>query len=70
LDCAFQAFFHRIKHGAEPGYARFQGSNRYNSFTYKQFGNGATLDNGFLVLSKIGRLCAGRVLWKARPRPS
>jgi transposase len=35
---------------------RFQGANRYNSFTYKLFGNGATLDNGFLVLSKIGRL--------------
>jgi putative transposase len=30
--------------------------NRYNSFTYKEFGNGATLDNGFLVLSKIGRI--------------
>ena len=30
--------------------------NRYNSFTYKQFGNGATLDNGFLLLSKIGRI--------------
>ncbi|HET8907357.1 MAG TPA: transposase [Ktedonobacterales bacterium] len=36
--------------------SRFQGSNRYNSFTYKQFGNGVTLDNGFLVLSKIGRV--------------
>jgi putative transposase len=38
------------------GYPRFQGAARYNSFTYKQFGNGATLDNGFLVLSKIGRI--------------
>src|SRR5215467_12706986 len=55
-DRAFQAFFRRIKNGAEPGYPRFQGSNRYNSFTYKEFGNGATLDNGFLVLSKIGRI--------------
>jgi putative transposase len=24
--------------------------------TYKQFGNGATLDHGFLMLSKIGRI--------------
>ena len=30
--------------------------SRYNSFTYKQFGNGVTLDNGFLILSKIGRI--------------
>jgi putative transposase len=56
LDRAFQAFFRRVKAGEKPGYPRFQGSNRYNSFTYKQFGNGATLDNGLLVLSKIGRM--------------
>jgi putative transposase len=54
LDRAFQAFFRRVKNGERPGYPRFQGSNRYNSFTYKQFGNGATLENGFLGLSKIG----------------
>ncbi len=56
LDRAFQRFFARVKNGETPGYPRFQGANRYNSFTYKQFGNGATLDNGFLVLSKIGRV--------------
>jgi len=56
LDRAFQSYFRRVKNGETPGYPRFQGTNRYNSFTYKQFGNGATLDNGFLVLSKIGRL--------------
>jgi len=56
LDRAFQAFFHRIRDGQKPGYPRFQGANRYNSFTYKQFGNGASLDNGYLVLSKIGRI--------------
>src|SRR5258706_8380475 len=56
LDRAFQAFFRRVKNGEQPGYPRFQGANRYDSFTYKQFGNGATLDNGCLVLSKIGRI--------------
>jgi putative transposase len=56
LDRAFQRFFARVKNGETPGYPRFQGANRYNSFTYKQFGNGATLDNGVLVLSKIGRV--------------
>jgi putative transposase len=56
LDRAFQAFFRRKKAGETPGYPRFQRGNRYNSFTYKQFGNGASLDSGFLVLSKIGQL--------------
>jgi len=56
LDKAFQAFFRRIYEGQTPGYPRFHGRDRYNSFTYKEFGNGARLDNGFLVLSKIGRL--------------
>ncbi|MGZ3663652.1 MAG: RNA-guided endonuclease InsQ/TnpB family protein [Ktedonobacterales bacterium] len=56
LDRAFQAFFRRIRSGEAPGYPRFQGVNRYTSFTYKQFGNGAAVDNGFLMLSKIGRI--------------
>jgi len=30
--------------------------DRYNSLTCKEVGNGARLDDGFLVLSKIGRL--------------
>jgi putative transposase len=53
---AFQAFFRRVRNGETPGYPRFHGRTRYNSFTYPQFGNGATLDNGFLMPSKIGRL--------------
>ena len=56
VDRAFQAFFRRVKNGETPGYPRFHGRNRYNSLTYPQFGNGAQLDNGFLVLSKIGRI--------------
>ncbi len=54
LDMAYQAFFRRVKAGQMPGFPRYQGRNRYHSFTYKQFGNGARLENGFLVLSKIG----------------
>jgi putative transposase len=56
LDKTYQAFFRRIREGQTPGYPRFQGRGRYHSFTYKEFGNGARLDNGFLILSKIGRL--------------
>ncbi len=56
LDKAYQAFFERIQRGEKPGFPRFQGRNRWHSFTYKEFGNGARLDNGYLVLSKIGRI--------------
>ena len=56
LDRAFQAFFRRVQVGETPGYTRFQGARRYHSFSYKQMGNGARLENGYLVLSKIGRL--------------
>ncbi len=56
LEQTYQDFFRRIREGQTPGFPRFQGSNRYHSFTYKQYGNGARLDNGFLALSKIGRV--------------
>ena len=56
LDTTYQAFFRRVQAGQTPGFPRYQGRNRYHSFTYKEYGNGARLDNGYLVLSKIGRL--------------
>jgi putative transposase len=56
LDRAFQAFFRRLNAGEKPGYPRFQGRNRYHSFTYPQYYNGAVLDSGVLNLSKIGRV--------------
>ncbi len=56
LDKTYQAFFRRLMRGEKAGFPRFQGRNRYHSFTYKEYGNGARLDNGFLVLSKIGRI--------------
>ncbi len=56
LDKTYQAFFRRVKAGQTPGFPRFQARTRYHSFTYKEYGNGARLDNGFLVLSKIGRV--------------
>src|SRR5215813_11029854 len=37
LDQAFQGFFRRMQAGQIPGYPRFQGQDRYHSFTYKQF---------------------------------
>jgi len=63
LDKAYQAFFRRVKAGEKAGFPRFQGKNRFHSFTFKEYGNGARCDNGFLVLSKIRRV---KVIW-SRP---
>jgi putative transposase len=55
VDLAFQAFFHRVKKGAdEPGYPRFKQFGRYDSITYPQYGNGVRLDGDRLIVSKIG----------------
>jgi putative transposase len=45
-----------VANGETPGYPRFQGQNRYHSFTYLQYGNGGVLDGGVLSLSKRGRI--------------
>jgi putative transposase len=56
LDKTYQAFFRRMQRGEKAGFPRFKGRNRFHSFTFKEYGNGVRLDNGFLVLSKIGRV--------------
>ncbi|WP_245575116.1 RNA-guided endonuclease InsQ/TnpB family protein [Meiothermus rufus] len=38
VDLAFQGFFRRVKHGENPGYPRFKGQGRYDSFTFPQAG--------------------------------
>ncbi len=63
LDRAFQNFFRRCKNGEHPGYPRFQGRNRYDSFTYPD-GAGWKLTvqeqgkklKGILHLTKIGKI--------------
>src|SRR5262249_9136742 len=56
LDKTYRGFFRRLSAGDEPGLPRFPGQQRSHSFTYKAYGNGVRLDNGFLVLAKIGRI--------------
>ena len=56
VDRTFKAFFRRVKAGEKPGYPRFKGRDRYTSFTYPQWGNGASLVGNRLLLSKIGYL--------------
>jgi putative transposase len=52
VDKSFKGFFARCKRGDTPGFPRFQGKGRYNSFTYPQ--GGWSLHNDKLTLSKIG----------------
>jgi len=54
IDLAFKAFFRRVKAGEKPGYPRFRGKGRYDSFTFPQ--SGFALDGNILRLSKIGNV--------------
>jgi putative transposase len=54
VDLAFQHFFRRVKSGEKPGYPRFRGYGRYNSFCYPQAPSGCQLVGDTLHLSKIG----------------
>lgn len=56
LDKAFQAFFRRTKAGEKAGYPRFKGQNRFDSFGFKEYGNGFKVDGRRLKLSGVGRV--------------
>jgi len=54
LDKAFQSFFRRCKTGEKPGFPRFRGAHRYDSFCYPQ--SGFALLGQEIYLSKMGRI--------------
>ncbi len=60
VDHAMQGFFRRVKNGQTPGYPRFQGKNRYDSFTYPDIAGWKFVPgekkHGKLILSKIGTI--------------
>lgn len=57
VDLAFKAFFRRVKSGEEdPGYPRFKGKGRYDSFTFTQ--SGFSIFENSVKLSKIGEIKA------------
>jgi putative transposase len=58
VELAFRAFFRRVKAGETPGYPREKGAGCYDSFTFKQYGNGCHLHENSLTLSKIGTIKA------------
>jgi len=61
VDKAFKAFFKRCKEGKTPGYPRFHGYDRYDSFTYPQIEKlkgkpTISIENKKVVLPKIGHI--------------
>lgn len=55
LDKGMKAFYRRIREGQTPGFPRFKGRDRYDSFTYPD-GAGWKLKGNILSLSKIGNI--------------
>ncbi len=56
IDLAFKAFFRRLReHADNPGFPRFRGQQRYDSFTFPQSGFSMTHADR-VCLSKIGSL--------------
>lgn len=63
VDIAYQNFFRRVKNSKgdgkkeKPGFPRFKGYGRYDSFTFPQYGYGCQIigkSNDIIRLSKIG----------------
>lgn len=55
VDLAYHGFFRRVKEGKTPGHPRFQGRDRYDSFTYPDSRNW-DLEDKILRLNKIGTI--------------
>jgi putative transposase len=56
VELALQAFFRRVREGAEnPGYPRFKGYGRYDSFTFLQSGFSISHEHR-VYLSKVGSI--------------
>jgi putative transposase len=62
IQKTFDAFFRRVKAGDTPGYPRFKGRDRFDSYTFPRYGDGCKLrDNGKLYCQGIGEL---KVKWR------
>src|SRR5258708_35171411 len=55
-DKAFLAFFRRVKAGETPGYPRFKGFHYFDSFGFKEYGNGFRREGRRLKVSEVGRI--------------
>lgn len=54
LDKAFKAFFRRVKAGEKAGFPRFRSRSRYDSITFKSYGDGARIMGGKLRVQGVG----------------
>ncbi len=54
VDLGYKAFLRRVKAGEKPGFPRFRGPGRYDSFTFKQ--SGFRVQDSLVSLSKIGSI--------------
>ncbi len=55
LDKAFEAFFHRVKNGDNPGYPRFKGKGQFKSVCYV-YRDGLRLKDGRLYVQNVGEM--------------
>jgi putative transposase len=67
LDKAYKSFFRRIKRGQTPGFPRFKGFDRFDSFAYPQQGFSVDEENQRINLSKIGSIKIKQ--WRRLPNP-
>ncbi|MEW6207481.1 MAG: transposase [Acidobacteriota bacterium] len=56
LSKTFDAFFRRCKSGEKPGFPRFKGRDRYDSFTFPQMKGAFRIEGNRLHLSKLGKV--------------
>ncbi len=56
VNLAFRAFFRRCKTGETPGFPRIKSVGTYDSFGFKEFGNGVSFKQSNLYVSKIGEV--------------
>ena len=54
LNKAFEAFFRRCQNGEKPGFPRFKGKERFDSFAFNN--TGFQLQGSKLAISKIGNV--------------
>src|SRR5437879_1125917 len=54
LDRSFENFFRRVKAGQKPGFPRFKGKDRFDSFAFNN--TGFSLAGKYLQISKIGAI--------------
>ena len=60
LDAAYQGFFRRLVAGGKPGFPRFRGKGRFDSFAFREFSGIALEDSRLRFKGMPGRL---RVHW-------